>query len=162
MKAPEKIKVGDKIIVSVSLPKAFYDSISSDYVDIDRKVSMLIKLDKYTQLGIDTSNVFATPRTIFHEFDTYFDLKVLKGLPRSVYQYDCSLEWGRWVIELEYTTKQPGAYYFDPNFLEISTSRADLPKGSCAVGDPQFDAHLFFNPANDQIPQDGYFGFIVE
>lgn len=162
MKAPAQIHVGDKVLVSVSLPKAFYDSISNDYVDIDRKVSLILKLDKYTQFSVDSSNVFATPRTIFLEFDTYFDLKVIKGQPRSVYQYDCSMENGRWVVELEYTARQPGAYYFDPNFMEISTSRADLPKGTCDGGDPNYDAKLFFDPTDDGIPDDGYFGFLVE
>jgi hypothetical protein len=162
MKAPEKIHVGDKVLVSVNLPRSFYDSISYDYVDIDRKVSVTLKLDRYTLWDVDSSDFFGTPRTIFLEFDTYFDLKVVKGQPVNVYQYDCSLEGGRWVVELEYTVKQPGAYYFDPNFTEISMSRADLPKGTCDGGDPQYDARLFFNPSNDQIQDLGYFGFIVE
>jgi hypothetical protein len=123
MKAPQKIHVGDKVLVSVNLPRFFYDSISSDYVDIDRKVSILLKLDKYTQSVVDSSDFFVTPRTFFQEFDTYFDLKVVKEQTRSVYQYDCSLEDSRWVIELEYTVKQSGVYYFDPNFMEMHESR---------------------------------------
>ncbi|HEX6890052.1 MAG TPA: hypothetical protein VF141_05155 [Chryseolinea sp.] len=162
MKAPAKIHVGDKILVSVILSRYFYDSISNDYVDIDRKVSIVLKLDKYTQLSVDSSDFFGTPRTIFQDFDTYFDLNVVKGQAHSVYQFDCSLEGDKWMVELEYRVKQSGVYYFDPNFLEISTSRADLPKGTCSEGDPQFDARVFFNPISDQIEDQAYFGFIVE
>jgi hypothetical protein len=162
MNAPDKVHVGDKILVSVNLPRAFYDSISHDYIDIDRKVDVSLKLDKYVQYNVDSTDVFATPRTIFHEFDSYFDLKVLKGQSLNVYRHECVLADGRWILELEYVPKQKGAYYFDPNFMVINTSRADLPKGVCDEGDPLYDARILFSPDDDQIDHESYFGFVVE
>jgi hypothetical protein len=163
MKTPSVIHVGDKIVVSVNLPRFFHDSTSNVYLDIDEKVAIRLKLDLYYELVFDSNFNYVVPKTIYKEFNSYFDLKVLKGQSlNDPYDFECIMEKDRWVLELEYTPRQTGVFYFAALFMDLRTRQPVLPKGTCYEGDPQFDAVIFFDPSDNQIPDTWLFGFAVE
>jgi len=75
------------------------------------------------------------------------------------------------MFKLEYTPKRTGMFYFSIFFMEINTSKAELPSGVCATGSTVYDAAIqfrsdnnrikaFFNPQPDLEEQ--YFGFVVK
>jgi len=166
----DSISIGDVIRVSVVLPKHFYDSISKNQIEIDKKINILTKLDEYVAVP-PPDDFFSVPETIFKRFDQYFDLKVIKGLSTNVYHFECIQENGSWTLELEYIPKRAGMYYFSTDFIEINTSKAILPEGVCATGSGIYDAVIHVRGDNNQVrlffqPPPGleehYFGFIVK
>lgn len=169
--APDIISIGDKIIFSLTLPKYFYDSLSGDQVEIDKGIEIVAKLDEHVSDPVNPDDVFATPETIFKIFDQYFDLKIKKGQSTTVYNFSCAEYNGNWQIELEYTAKRKGMFYFSNDFIEINTSRTEVPEGVCMTGDAVLDAKLRLQGDNNKIEQifkpekgltDTYYGFIVE
>jgi hypothetical protein len=163
----DSISIGDIIKVSVILPKYFYDSISGNQVEIDRK----IKIGNEHVAVSPPDDFFAIPETIFKTFDQYFDLKVIKGLSLNPYDFECIEENGNWTVELEYKPKRKGMYYFSIHFMEINTSKADLPNGVCAAGSTVYDATIHFKGDNNQMKalfkpgpglEEQYYGFIVK
>ena len=170
MVSSDSISIGDIIKVSVVLPKYFYDSISGNHIEINRNIKIRNKLDEHVAVS-PPDDFFSIPETIFKTFNQYFDLTVIKGVSSNVYDFECIEENGNWTVELEYKPKRKGMYYFSIYFLEIKTSKEDLPTGVCATGSDVYDATIHFKGDNNQMNalfqpgpglEERYYGFIVK
>ena len=107
---------------------------------------------------------------MFENFDDYFDYNIMKGIPESVFTYNCELINESWEVQIEYIPKRKGEFYVYFDISEIKTTELQLGYKECMEGDPVFGAKATwkenqFNRISDFFPNynlNKNFGIIIE
>ena len=161
----------NKPIINIGDTIKFLFKINKDLIDINNKP---LKIDKGVKIlnrfSLNENTGSLLEKSLFENFDDYFDYNIIKGIPESVFTYNCELTNETWEVQIEYIPKRKGEFlvYFD--ISEIETTELQLEYKECMEGDPIFGAKAIwkenqFNRIYDFFPNYSLkknFGIIVE
>jgi hypothetical protein len=157
------VNIGDTIKFTFKIDKNLID-INNKSLNIDKGIKILNRFSLNENSGVTVG------KSLFENFEDYFDYKIIKGIPESVFTYNCILTKEIWEIEIEYIPKRKGEYIIYLKIFEINSTDLNLDYKECMEGDPNFGAKAIwkenqFNRIKDLYPNNylnNEFGIIVE
>ncbi len=159
------LKIGDTLAVDLELPVALYDSVTRTNVSIRGDVIAFLPISRLSKERYDTSFVYVA--------DRYVDIIVETGERKTPYEFLMARTPSGLKLSVRYVFKIPLNYYVTPSFRLFDVGQPKPNRGTCVLGDPNYDARLYVRTSVNQIDainqELGYplidneqsFGFIV-